>query len=194
MPPLLRGLLLTSLLASGSGDSPDESRLLADFPESTQDLPWRVVDDSVMGGRSEGSLRLEDRWLVFSGRTNTDGGGFSSIRSDTRRFDLGAFEGIRLRVRGDGRRYTFRLTTWDTRGERRRPSYWADFETGGNGWEVIDVPFRHFRPRWRGRWLDGPELDAGAVDSLGLMIYDGRDGTFHLEVDWIRAYRAREAL
>ena len=194
MPPLLRGLLLTSLLASGPGEPADESLVLADFPESTQSLAWRVVNDSVMGGRSEGELRLEDHSLVFTGRTNTDGGGFSSIRSQTRRFDLGAFEGTRLRVRGDGRRYTFRLTTWSTRDERRRPSYWADFETGANGWEVIEVPFNRFRPRWRGRWLEGPELDTRAIDGLGLMIYDERDGPFRLEVDWIRAYRKHETL
>lgn len=194
MPLLLRGLILTSFLALGSGLAPEEPLMLADFSESPPSLAWRVVNDSVMGGRSEGDFQLEDRSLVFSGRTNTDGGGFSSIRSETRRFDLEAFDGIRLRVRGDGRRYTFRLTTWDTRGERRRPSYWAHFETGGNGWEVVDVPFRRFRPRWRGRWLEGPQLDPRAIDSLGLMIYDGEDGPFRLQVGWIRAYREREAL
>jgi len=189
MPSLLRGLLLTSLLGSGLGELPEGSLVLAEFPESMESLPWRVVNDSVMGGRSEGGIQLEERSLVFTGRTNTDGGGFSSIRSETRRFDLGAFDGIRLRVRGDGRRYTFRLTTGNTRDERRRPSYWADFETGGDGWQVIEVAFRRFRPRWRGRWLEGPELDTRAIDGLGLMIYDGRDGSFRLEVDWIRAYR-----
>ena len=189
VPPLLRGLLVTSLLAPGPGDPV----ILADFPESTQSLGWNVVNDSVMGGRSEGDLRLEGRSLVFTGRTNTDGGGFSSIRSEAGRFDLGAFEGIRLRVRGDGRRYTFRLTTRDTREERRRPSYWADFETDADDWEVIEVPFRRFRPRWRGRWLEGPALNTRAIDGLGLMIYDGKDGPFRLEVDWIGAYRAGEA-
>jgi len=189
MSPLLRGLLMTSLLASGSSPEADNSLLLADFPASMQNLTWRVVNDDVMGGRSEGGFRLEERSLLFTGRTNTDGGGFSSIRSATRAFDLEAYDGIRLRVRGDGRTYTFRLTTSDTRNGRHQPSYWAEFGTRGDGWEVIDVSFRRFRPRWRGRWLDGPELNPGAVDGLGLMIYDKRDGPFRLEVDWIRAYR-----
>ena len=123
------------------------------------------------------------------GTTSTDGGGFSSIRSGTRAFDLEAYDGVRLRVRADGRTYTFRLTTSDTRSGPRQTSYWADFGTGRDTWEVVDVPFRRFRPRWRGRWLDGPELRPCAIDSLGLMIYDKRDGPFRLEVDWIRAYR-----
>ncbi len=74
-----------------------------------------------MGGRSEGDLHPEGRSLVFSGRTNTDGGGFSSIRSEARRFDLGAFDGIRLRVRGTP---SLHLQADDPRHaeERRRPS------------------------------------------------------------------------
>jgi monofunctional biosynthetic peptidoglycan transglycosylase len=189
MPPLLRGLLMTSLLASGPSAGADDSLLLVDFSGSMQCLRWRVVNDGVMGGRSDGGFRLEERSLLFTGKTNTDGGGFSSTRSEARPFDLGEYDGIRLRVRGDGRTYTFRLTTWDTRDERFRPSYWAEFETRGDEWEVIDVSFRRFRPRWRGRWLEGPALNPQAIDGLGLMIYDKRDGPFRLEVDWIRAYR-----
>lgn len=190
MPPPLRACLVMSVLVgshanAGAGDSLP----LADFPASTREQPWLVVNDGVMGGRSEGGFRLGESALVFSGVTNTNGGGFSSIRSEPRLLDLGGYAGVRLRVRGDGRTYTFRLTTADTRGPRR-PSYWADFETRKHTWEEIDVPFRDFRPRRRGRWLDGPRLNPGAVDSLGLMIYDGRDGAFRLEVDWIRAYRA----
>jgi hypothetical protein len=179
-------VLVTSILASGSGA--EGPRLLVDFPESLATLEWRVVNDDVMGGRSEGGFRLEKQWLVFEGTTNTRGGGFSSIRSATGRFDLEDAGGIRLRVRGDGRTYTFGLTTWDTRGGPIRPSFWADFPTREGGWEVIDLAFRRFRPRWRGRWLEGPDLDPRAIDSLGLMISDGRDGPFRLEVDWIEAY------
>jgi hypothetical protein len=181
---------MAALHASGPGRPGDDSLLLADFPTSLESLPWRVVNDGVMGGRSEGDFRPEDRSLVFSGTTNTDGGGFSSIRSRTHRFDLEGYAGIRLRLRGDGRDYTLRLTTWEARSGRYEPSYWADFPTQKGEWTTVDVPFSRFRPRWRGRWLDGPALEPRAIDGLGLMIYDGRDGPFRLEVDWIRAYRA----
>jgi hypothetical protein len=181
--------MTSAFLVSGTADGRGDSLLLVDFPESAKERPWRVVNDGVMGGRSEGGFRLEERSLVFSGHTNTDGGGFSSIRSEPRRVDLDGWDGIRLRVRGDGRTYTFRLTTAEKTSGRVRPSYWADFETRKDSWLVVDVPFLRFRPRWRGRWLDGPELDTGLIDGLGLMIYDQQDGPFRLEVDWIRAYR-----
>jgi hypothetical protein len=184
--------VIAALLDSGPGRPANDSLLLADFPASLESLPWRVVNDGVMGGRSEGDFQPEGDSLVFSGTTNTDGGGFSSIRSRTRRFDLDGYAGVRLRLRGDGRDYTFRLTTWKARSGRYEPSYWAEFQTRAGEWVTVDVPFSRFRPRWRGRWLDGPALDPGAIDGLGLMIYDGRDGPFRLEVDWISAYRPQQ--
>ena len=184
--------MTAALLAAGASADPGSPLLLADFPRSTEALPWFVVNDDVMGGRSEGGFRLEGDVLIFSGSTNTRGGGFSSIRSRPHSFGLAAYDGVRLRARGDGRRYTFRLTTSDTRDRGRRPAYWADFETVDGTWKEIDVPFTRFRPHWRGAKLSGPALEPAAIDSLGLMINDGRDGPFRLEVDWIAAYREVE--
>ena len=181
-----------ALFASGASAGPGGPLLLVDFPRSTEELLWFVVNDDVMGGRSEGGFRLEGDVLIFTGSTNTRGGGFSSIRSRPHSFDLSVYDGVRLRARGDGRTYTFRLTTWDTRDRRRRPAYWAEFETGDGTWKEIDVPFTRFRPRWRGATLPGPTLETTAIDSRGLMINDGQDGPFRLEVDWIVAYREVE--
>ena len=169
----------------GSGAAAgDDERLLIDFEDASPGA-WTTVNDGVMGGRSQGGLRIQDGVLVFTGTTNTDGGGFSSIRAETGALDLRGYDGIRLRVRADGRRYTVRLTTSANRGSDQ-PAYWADFETTTRAdGEVIDVPFKRFWPQWRGRRLEGPKLDVGKIDGLGLMIYDERDGPFRLEVDCI---------
>jgi hypothetical protein len=153
-------------------------RLLADF--STTSLAWTTVNDNVMGGRSEGGFTVADGTLVFAGATNTDGGGFSSIRSKPRALGLEGLSAIRLRVRGDGRTYTFRLAT----GER---AYWAEFATTKGKWREVRLPFDAFVPRFRGARLDLPPVDPADVASVGLMVYDKRDGPFRLEVDWIRA-------
>ena len=42
MPSLLRGLFLTGLLASGPGHPPDESLVLADFPDFVPQFFHRV--------------------------------------------------------------------------------------------------------------------------------------------------------
>ena len=137
-----------------------------------------------MGGRSDGGFEVNSGSLVFTGSTNTRGGGFSSIRSVPEPLTLpNSAEGFELNVKGDGRTYTFRAETSEG------VSYWAEFPTTKD-WTVARVPFDRFKPRWRGRWLRGPELDPAKIDSLGLMIYDGRDGDFRLEVDWIGVYKS----
>ena len=85
--------------------------LITDFTTSGPDVDWFVVNDNVMGGRSDGGFEITEGELSFSGRTNTRGGGFSSIRSQRLGLDLSDYDSIRIKVLGDGRRYTWRLTT-----------------------------------------------------------------------------------
>lgn len=194
--PLALGLTSAALYcapASAETTSTRTERLLTDFGLDAA-VRWTTVNDNVMGGRSRGGFRTQNGVLLFTGSTNTNGGGFSSIRSRPLRMDLRGYEGVRVRVRADGRKYTFRLTTSTSSRGRYTPSYWADFETPrGQAWTSIDVPFSKFRPRWRGRMLNGPALDLGNIATLGLMIYDKRDGPFRIEVDSIHAYRTPPA-
>ena len=161
--------------------------MLTDFTASSPDLVWYVVNDNVMGGRSEGGFALDQGKLVFTGRTNTRGGGFSSIRTMPLQLDLSGHEGIRVRVLGDGRRYTWRLTT-DASWRGRQVGYWADFDTVDGEWTTVDIPFSAFIPQFRGSRLDGPPLDTAQITGMGLMIYDKLDGPFRLHLDSVHAY------
>lgn len=154
--------------------------LLTDFDAST-DLGWFTVNDGVMGGRSEGGARIADGVLVFSGITNTNGGGFSSIRTQPILPSLAGKDAIRVLARGDGRRYVLRLESRDG------VAYWADFEPGADATAWQRIPFEDFRPRFRGRWLAGPALDPTRIVALGIMCYDGQDGPFRLEVTRLEA-------
>lgn len=186
----LGGLVLMMIAGTPSDAAEGNAggaRLLADFTSNGDDLGWYVVNDDVMGGRSVGGFNIADGDLRFSGRTDTDGGGFSSIRTAPVRLDLSAFEGIRLRVRADGRRYTWRLAT-DARYRGRPIAYWAEFDTRAGEGQTIDVPFARFEPRYRGTSLDGPSLDTRSITGMGLMIYDERDGPFELALEAVYAY------
>lgn len=180
-PAMLRSVLPSALLLALAGaQAQHDAMLLTDFTD-TVDPGWYVVNDDVMGGRSDGAFRIEDGVLRFDGRTNTNGGGFASIRSRPALPSLAGHDAIALQVRGDGRRYVFRLETDEG------VAYWADFEPPAGEWASLRVPFADFRPRFRGRWLSGPALDPARVVALGLMCYDGRDGPFRLEVKRISA-------
>ncbi len=189
---LLVGLLLMNYSGpslKASGTHPGEELKLTDFTSSSSDLGWYVVNDTVMGGRSEGDFQLQQDTLIFAGRTNTKGGGFSSIRTRPLQLDLSTHSGIQLYVKGDGRRYTWRLTT-DARWRGRQVGYWADFETQSGTWSTINIPFSSFTPQVRGYRLEGPVLDREQITGMGLMIYDKQDGPFELHVASVHAYSA----
>jgi hypothetical protein len=176
---------------TNAADTPaGTDRLLTDFTSNSADLGWYVVNDNVMGGRSEGDFQVEQGELYFAGRTNTRGGGFSSIRTNPLRLDVSAHTGIRLHVKGDGRRYTWRLST-AARWRGREVSYWADFEAPEGTWSVADIPFSRFVPRFRGMQLEGLPFDSSQIRGMGLMIYDQQDGPFELQLASVSAYSAQ---
>ena len=181
----LPALLCASLSASESNDL--DTLFLNGFEADSPALGWYVQNDNVMGGKSEGGFDISSGKLIFSGNTNTDGGGFSSIRSKSLNLDLSAYDGIRVKVKADGRRYTWGMQT-DARWRGRRVGYWADFGTTAGETEVIDIPFDDFFPQYRGFKLDGPELNTRQISEFALYQYDKTDGPFELRLISVRAY------
>jgi uncharacterized protein YbjT (DUF2867 family) len=175
---------------------------------STQSLKeWGPVDDVVMGGVSQSWFSVRDGAGehanqpagVFEGNvTSANNGGFASVR--TRNFspplDVSMYEGIELRVRGDGQRYNLILRTeggWDGIG------YTASFDTRADEWQTVKIPFSRFVPVFRARTVStASALDTKQLYSVQLMLskfeYDGklnpsfREGKFELPVSRIVAY------
>ena len=167
-----------------SYDDMEPLPLIFDFTEEDIDDQWIVVNDNVMGGRSEGGYSFRKNRLIFSGNTNTNGGGFSSIRTNPTNFYLGDRTGLHIRFKGDGRTYKLGV-----RIEGKSVSYRSNF-TSGNGWQEVRVPFDEMEVSWRGRPLSKEEhpLIKSKIRSIEFMIYDKQDGPFKLLVDWIKSY------
>jgi uncharacterized surface protein with fasciclin (FAS1) repeats len=54
---------------------------------------WTVVNDGVMGGRSNGYVKYDDNTMIFTGSINLVGGGFTSVRA-RKNLDLSAYAGL----------------------------------------------------------------------------------------------------
>ena len=170
---LLIGLLTTASAASSL------------FEFNTASTNWFVRNDAVMGGVSSSQFSIRNGTLTFSGRIRLENdGGFAGIRSYAVARNLGAFKGITLRVRGDGKRYALQLVT----SSARRVTYRAVFATTAGQWREVRVPFTAFRPTRSGNLLRGPALNTRTIERFGLTVGNGRAETFKCEVDWIRAY------
>jgi len=190
------GVAMLALSYSTFGISePDEleTLTLTSFNADSNDFGWYVQNDNVMGGRSEGGFNIASGKLIFSGNTNTNGGGFSSIRTQTLALDLSAYTGIRVKVKADGRRYTWGIQT-DARWRGRRVNYWADFDTLVDETTLINIPFSSFFPQFRGYKLNGPKLDTSEVNQFALYQYDKTDGPFKLHLISVEAYKKTKQL
>lgn len=160
-------------------------RILMDFDNSTQEPRWIAVNDGVMGGRSSGGPTVGDGKLEFSGTLSlANNGGFSSVRSAGRSFDLSDGSTVVLRVRGDGRRYQLRLAT-DARYRGISVSYGAGSDTIAGEWIEVRVPLATLQATVRGSSAQGVPLDPSKVREIGLLIADKREASFALSVDWI---------
>ncbi|PNH07226.1 hypothetical protein TSOC_006318 [Tetrabaena socialis] len=163
---------------------------------------WRILDDVIMGGRSQSdglSYDPVEQAAVFSGRVTTDGGGgFASLRSDdwSGFASFGPARGVRLLVRGDGRTYKLNAKT---EADYDGVQYQADFQAPAQKWTQIDLPFSGFKPTFRGRLVpDRPPLQGAAIRSLGLMaskftasggvISEFKNGPFRLGIRVIKGF------
>lgn len=186
--------------------SSSETKILFDFTNPDRNLKeiWGAVDDVVMGGVSESNIRFVHSKAIFSGNVSiANNGGFASVR--TRNFnpplDLSNYQGIELRLEGDGKRYKF-ITRCE--GKWDGLSYCHSFDTIYNFPQTIQIPFKDLIPVFRAKTVsDAGEFDASRVYSMQLMQskfeYDGAlnprfsPGLFGLEIESIKAYGTKQS-
>jgi monofunctional biosynthetic peptidoglycan transglycosylase len=141
--------------------------------------PWQAINDGVMGGISSGRMEQSGDGLRFEGQLSLENnGGFASVRRPIDD-DLSKATGVRLRVRGDGRTYQFRLRQ-DSRFDG--VAWRAEFSTNGD-WQTVTLTFDEFIPVFRGRRVPdaGPVVPA-AIRQIGFMLADKTAGAFALEI------------
>ena len=166
-------------------DEGPNCRRLMDFNVANENEQWFVVNDNVMGGRSDGGISFTDDTMVFAGNINTDGGGFSSIRLPLDATALENSARFVMRAKSDGRDY--KLTSADAlEGRDRRENHQAPLSFVQAGvWEEVVVPFDSLEPVLFGRRIEAAPFRPDLVTRIGVMMSDGIDGAFSLEIDWI---------
>ena len=133
------------------------SHIIFDFNKNSSISNWVVVDDVVMGGKSNGSFHLnKDGNGVFSGKVSLENyGGFSSVRYGFDQLNIEKFKSIVLKIKGDGKNYQFRIKHKST----DYASYITSFSSSGK-WQEIEIPINSMYPSFRGRKLEKPNLIA----------------------------------
>jgi len=157
--------------------------VLFDFQTADDLRNWYVVDDGVMGGRSQGILGLsEDGYARYEGKVSLENnGGFSSIRYRLKPLKVADFKQVVLKVRGDQKRYQFRAkpSAYD------RQSYITYFDTTGE-WQEIRIPMKDLYPTFRGRRLNMPNFPGQELSEIAFLIGNKKAEAFQLEIAQIR--------
>lgn len=141
-----------------------------------------------MGGLSSSNFQInEDGNAVFLGHVSLkNNGGFASVKN-TEPLNIEGADFVRMHVKGDGKRYSFRLRT-KTNGETSFWVYEIRFSTSAGEWEEIDLPLKELKAVYRGRpQPDAPPADLSGIVEYGFLISDKQEGDFRLEIDSIHA-------
>jgi len=203
--------LAASSLSQGSARDPSSPLIWSgDRPDL---LEWGPLDDVVMGGVSKSSFTVQNGVGRFAGAISTENnGGFAGCRSRaiTPPLQLQRFSGLKLRVRGDGKRYKLIVRddynwngiawsfSFDT--EPAQQLLDGDGSGDGSGDDFVDVlaPWASFVPTLFARKVPLVQLKTDSITAVQLTLskfeYDSElnpafsTGPFELQIASIEAF------
>jgi hypothetical protein len=161
---------------------PQDNSVIFDFQRQKGAATWYVVNDGVMGGLSQGKMSINDagNGLFIGYVTTENNGGFSSVRHSFSKKDVSNFKVVKLRIKGDGKPYQFRIKA----NEAQQYSFIQEFKTSGE-WETIVIPFDSFYPSFRGNKLNRPNYDGKFMEEVTFLIGNKKKEAFALEIERI---------
>ncbi|MEN9541511.1 MAG: hypothetical protein RLZZ459_1602 [Cyanobacteriota bacterium] len=138
---------------------------------------WQALNDTIMGGRSQGDCLATSEGLLMEAFVESEGGGFVSCRSPVYAppLDLSAYGALRLELDGDGRRYKLAIACRDgvaglTELIPGGLRWVAEFSTQSAGTSVVTIPFNRLTASVRATPVGLPlRFDAGGVTRLQIL-------------------------
>lgn len=162
----------------------NDTMLLFDFGQNKQGQDWRIINDTVMGGKSEAIVSFTSNTAILQGNLSLENnGGFSSFRSQFDDYDLSAYTHLKIRYNSHGRTFGIML---ETSKFFFRPHYKYEINSG-NKWETLTIPIKEFK-QYRLGESTGEKIKENTFDDIiriGCILLDKKQGEFKLEIDTI---------
>jgi hypothetical protein len=172
-------ILLTILLL------PTTPGLKIDFSQQSQVEDWVIINDGVMGGKSESSVSLNPDKIVFSGVISLENnGGFASLRSPVENHDLSNYSKAKIKFRSYGRTFSLMLESSLIFYE---PVFKYDIQSKNEEWAEIEIDLSDFK-EYRLSQFTGNNAHPGALEDIlriGIILFDKKDGPFKLEIEYL---------
>lgn len=170
----MKALILTLIMMN--------SFIIFDFSSSSDWSGWSIVNDVVMGGKSNSKIsRSKAGNAIFTGEVSLESnGGFASIQYNFKPIDITGYTKAIIHLRGDGKQYQFRIKA----NMYERASYIHSFNTSGD-WQTIEIALGTMVPTWRGNKLNQPNFASSQIQQVQFMISNGKAESFNLEIEKI---------
>jgi hypothetical protein len=138
---------------------------------------WQALNDTIMGGRSQGAVQASSEGLLMQAFVEPEGGGFVSCRSPVfdPPLDLSAYGALELELDGDGRRFKLAMACRDgvaglTELIPGGLRWVAEFSTRSSGTSTVVVPFNRLTPSVRATPVGLPvRFDPAAITRLQIL-------------------------
>jgi hypothetical protein len=156
--------------------------LIYNFTAKSNPSDWRIIDDGVMGGESQGKFNIDEKGHgVFEGTISLENnGGFSSVRYQFDKINVSANSTICLFLKGDKKEYQFRIKDK----KDNYYSYITTFKTSGE-WQEIEIPLKDLYPSVRGKKLSMANFSGSSFEEIVFLIGNKKNESFKLMLDKI---------
>jgi hypothetical protein len=141
---------------------------------------WRITNDGVMGGLSNGEMTFAQDHGIFSGSISLDNnGGFSSVFRAVDNLPQ-SYKKLVINTEGDGQAYQLRLIIYVN---GYRLAYKHDFKTVANKRENHIFELADFKATFRGRAIpNAPLLNSEDIKEVGFLMTKKVSGQFALSI------------
>jgi NADH dehydrogenase [ubiquinone] 1 alpha subcomplex assembly factor 1 len=156
--------------------------VLFDFSDNSDLESCEIIDDVVMGGRSNGNFMINKNGNGFFYGTISlkNNGGFSSVRYNLKELDITSFTKIVIRVKGDGKTYQFRIKD----NLSKYYSFVKQIKTTGK-WEFIQIQLKDLYPVFRGNRVNMGNFSSNTIAQIAFLFGNKKAESFQLEIDKI---------
>ena len=146
---------------------------------------WFVVLDGVMGGLSTGELIKTENSFVLKGEVSLENnGGFASLRSSYKTYDLSGFTSVTIRYRSTGQDFGFTLNKYK---RFWQPNFKVNLPQTDGKWEEIELVLKDFSRYRLGSKITGTPStnDLAKIIRLGFISNTKAATAYTFEVDSI---------
>ncbi|MEO0403955.1 MAG: CIA30 family protein, partial [Bacteroidota bacterium] len=157
-----------------------------DFGKDNMGKDWKVINDGVMGGLSEGEIEITENSLKFSGSISLKNfGGFTSVKSPFLSQDLSNSKKVKIRYRTNNQAIAISL---ENSKEFYKPYFKMILPNTDNQWKTVEKSIEEFRENRLGQETSAKISNEflKSIQRIGFITNQKKEGDFVVEIDYIK--------